>query len=66
MPPLLAALLMIELGCDLRIVRAIDLGMEWRRRWLVFFQGRDVKCDLLCLFEAALIRIVALGNLLAA
>ena len=42
MPPLLAALLMIELGCDLRIVRAIDLGMEWRRRWLVFFQGREV------------------------
>ena len=31
MPPLLAALLMIELGCDLRIVAAIDLGQEWRR-----------------------------------
>jgi hypothetical protein len=30
MPPLLAALLMIELGCDLRIVEAIDLGQEWR------------------------------------
>jgi hypothetical protein len=30
MPPLLAALLMIELGCDLRIVQAIDLGFEWR------------------------------------
>jgi hypothetical protein len=31
MPPLLAALLMIELGCDLRIVEAIDRGQEWRR-----------------------------------
>jgi len=31
MPPLLAALLMIELGCDWRIVEAIDLGQEWRR-----------------------------------
>jgi hypothetical protein len=30
MPPLLAALLMIELGCDLRIVEAIDRGQEWR------------------------------------
>jgi hypothetical protein len=30
MPPLLAALLMIELGCDIRIVQAIDLNMEWR------------------------------------
>jgi len=29
MPPLLAALLMIELGCDLHIVEAIDLE-EWR------------------------------------
>jgi hypothetical protein len=29
MPPLLAALLMMELGCDLRIVEAIDLSMEW-------------------------------------
>jgi hypothetical protein len=27
MPPLLAALLMMELGCDLRIVMAIDLSM---------------------------------------
>ena len=33
MPPLLAALLMMELGCDLRIVEAIDLGMEWRQAW---------------------------------
>jgi hypothetical protein len=33
MPPLLAALLMMELGCDLRIVQAIDLGMEWRCDW---------------------------------
>jgi hypothetical protein len=31
MPPLLAALLMIKLGCDLCIVEAIDLGQEWRR-----------------------------------
>jgi hypothetical protein len=31
MPPLLAALLMIEFDCDLRIVEAIDLGVEWRR-----------------------------------
>ena len=30
MPPLLAALLMIELGCTLNIVEAIDLGVEWR------------------------------------
>jgi hypothetical protein len=29
-PPLLAALLMIELGCDLRIIEAIDLGQAWR------------------------------------
>jgi len=33
MPPLLAALLMIALECDLRIVQAIDLGMEWRCDW---------------------------------
>jgi len=33
MPPLLAALLMIELGCTLDIVRAIDLCVEWRRVW---------------------------------
>jgi len=31
MPPLLAALLMMELHCDLRIVQAIDLAMEWRK-----------------------------------
>jgi len=31
MPPLLAALLMIEFSCDLRIVQALDLGVEWRR-----------------------------------
>jgi hypothetical protein len=30
MPPLLAALLMMEFGCDLRIVQAIDLSVEWR------------------------------------
>jgi hypothetical protein len=30
MPPLLAALLMMELSCDIRIVQAIDLSMEWR------------------------------------
>ena len=30
MPPLLAALLMMELGCDWSIVEAIDLSMEWR------------------------------------
>ena len=24
---------MMELGCDLRIVQAIDLGMEWRCDW---------------------------------
>jgi hypothetical protein len=33
MPPLLAALFMIALDCDLRIVQAIDLGMEWRLDW---------------------------------
>lgn len=33
MPPLLAALLMVELHCDLRIVQAIDLGMEWRKHF---------------------------------
>ena len=33
MPPLLAALLMIAFDCDLRIVQAIDLGMEWRCDW---------------------------------
>jgi hypothetical protein len=31
MPPLLAALLMMEFSCDLRIVQAIDLGCEWRQ-----------------------------------
>jgi len=36
MPPLLAALLMIELGCDLRIIEAIDRGQEWRH-----WQGDD-------------------------
>ena len=29
MPPLLAALLMLEFQCDWRIVAAIDLNMEW-------------------------------------
>jgi hypothetical protein len=29
MPPLLAALLMIEMGCSLAIIEAIDLNMEW-------------------------------------
>jgi len=33
MPPLMAALLMIALDCNLRIVEAIDLGMEWRLDW---------------------------------
>jgi len=28
MPPLLAALLMIELNCDIRIIQAIDLNMS--------------------------------------
>jgi len=31
MPPLLAALFMIEFSCDLRIVQAIDLCVEWRQ-----------------------------------
>ena len=31
MPPLLAALLMMEFDCDVRIIQAIDLGVEWRR-----------------------------------
>jgi hypothetical protein len=31
MPPLLAALLMIELGCTLDIVMAIDLSVQWRK-----------------------------------
>ena len=31
MPPLLAALLMLEFNCDWRIIQAIDLGVEWRR-----------------------------------
>jgi hypothetical protein len=31
MPPLLAALLMMEFGCTLNIVEAIDLGVVWRR-----------------------------------
>jgi hypothetical protein len=30
MPPLLAALLMMEFDCDIRIIQAIDLNMEWR------------------------------------
>jgi hypothetical protein len=38
MPPLLAALLMIELGCDLRIIQAIDRGMEWRR-WQSYWES---------------------------
>jgi len=40
MPPLLAALLMIELGCDLRIVEAVDLGQEWRH-WQPSVSGLD-------------------------
>jgi hypothetical protein len=35
MPPLLAALLMIELGCPVNIVQAIDLNMEWRDYWQI-------------------------------
>jgi hypothetical protein len=31
MPPLLAALLMIELGCTLSIIESIDHNMEWNR-----------------------------------
>jgi hypothetical protein len=31
MPPLLAALLMMEFGCDFRILAAIDLNMKWRQ-----------------------------------
>jgi len=39
MPPLLAALLMIEFQCNICIIAAIDLNMEWRRlapypRWI--------------------------------
>jgi len=30
MPPLLAALFMMEFSCDLRIVQAIDQSMEWQ------------------------------------
>jgi hypothetical protein len=42
MPPLLAALFMVALGCDLRIVEAIDLGMEWRLDWhRCGFSGRE-------------------------
>jgi hypothetical protein len=33
MPPGLAAFLLIVLGCDMRVVQAIDLGMEWRITW---------------------------------
>jgi hypothetical protein len=33
MPPLLAALLMMEFGCDLRIIAAIDANMEWRHQF---------------------------------
>jgi hypothetical protein len=33
MPPLLAALLMLEFGCTITIVQAIDDNMEWRRDW---------------------------------
>ena len=49
MPPLLAALLMIELGCTLGMVEAIDLGVEWRmhydthahsRAWYSGYAGR--------------------------
>ena len=35
MPPLLAALLMIELGCTLDTIMAIDWSMEWRDYGLV-------------------------------
>jgi hypothetical protein len=41
MPPLLAALFMMALDCDLRIVKAIDLGMEWRRAWPGGFSARQ-------------------------
>jgi hypothetical protein len=34
MPPLLAALLMMEFGCTIDIVQAIDLNVEWLgHRW---------------------------------
>jgi hypothetical protein len=39
MPPLLAALLMMEFDCDLRIIEAIDLGVEWRRYTLDCIDG---------------------------
>ena len=29
----MAALFVIALGCDLRIIEAINLGMEWRLDW---------------------------------
>jgi hypothetical protein len=34
---------MMALGCDLRIVEAIDLGMEWRLDWTArhMFAARD-------------------------
>jgi hypothetical protein len=31
MPPLLAALFLIDFGCDMRIITAIDLAVEWKR-----------------------------------
>lgn len=38
MPPLLAALLMMEFGCDFRIIKAIDLTEEWRRPSIVDYE----------------------------
>lgn len=31
MPPLLAALFLIEFSCSFQIIQAIDLNMEWRQ-----------------------------------
>jgi hypothetical protein len=55
MPPLLAALLMVELGCTLSIIEAIDLGVEWRMyekhehrslAWYDGFLGRQLGIEL--------------------
>jgi hypothetical protein len=48
MPPLLAALLMIEFGCTMKIIEAIDCNMEWMayddvRGWIsCYWYGNEV------------------------
>jgi hypothetical protein len=41
MPPLMAALLMMEFGCDFRIVQAVDVNMQWRNNYMLHYYPLD-------------------------